>query len=361
LRALTTIGPLLILALLLPACGKKGLPLPPQPKGPLPPAEVAARQLGDDVLVVFRVPEPRGEKPARQPVRAELVRVAYAPGYEPQTDPSVFRRRGELVAVLEEDPLPSGELRRLSDGLLDKLQSRGIGSTLRYAIRVRDRRGRTSPLVVARDLVPMAPVSAPIGLEAEPTADGVRLVWKKPAVEGQLRYNVYRSQPGAELPVSPLNPHPIGVTEYLDSGAADGESYLYSVRVALAASIPYREGNPSAPLEVRAEDRFPPAAPQGLVAVQEGAAVRLFWDPNRERDLAGYRVYRRIDAGEWEMIGPDPVEQALYLDREVATGMWLAYRVTAVDRAEPPNESGLSELVELSMQAEPGSGAGNER
>jgi hypothetical protein len=361
LRLLHRSVPLLLLALLAPACGKKGPPLPPNPRGPLPATEVAARQLGGDVLVTFRVPEPRGQQPARQPVRAELIRVAYAPGYEAQPDPSVFRRRGELVAILEGDPLPSGELRRLVDGAIDQLQDGGIGSTLRYAVRVRDRRGRSSPLVVARDLVPVAPLPAPTALQAEPTADGVRLVWTKPAVEGQLRYNVYRAAPGEEPAPDPLNPQPLSVTEFLDGNVTVAESYLYTVRVALAESAPYREGEPSLPLEIRAEDRFPPAAPERLVAVQEGAAVRLFWDPNRERDLAGYRVYRRIGDGGWTMVGPDPVERALYLDQEVAIGQQLSYRVTAVDRADPPNESKLSVVVELELQAEPGSEAGEEQ
>jgi predicted small lipoprotein YifL len=109
LRLLNSTVALLLLALLVPACGKKGPPLPPSPRGPLPSTEVSARQLGSDILVTFKVPQPRGPKPARQPVRAELIRVAYAPGFEAQPDPSVFRRRGERVAILEGDPLPSGE------------------------------------------------------------------------------------------------------------------------------------------------------------------------------------------------------------------------------------------------------------
>ena len=32
-------------------CGKKGRPLPPLPRGPLPPSGVAARQLGDAIQV----------------------------------------------------------------------------------------------------------------------------------------------------------------------------------------------------------------------------------------------------------------------------------------------------------------------
>jgi hypothetical protein len=349
---------LLLLALLIPACGKKGAPLPPNPRGPLPATEVAARQLGSDVVVTFRVPEPRGYKPAREPVRAELVRVTYAPGQEPQPDPSVFRRRGERVAILDGNPLPSGKLRYLRDGTVAGLQDGGVGSTLRYAVRVRDRRGRSSPLVLARDLVPVPSAPAPAGLSAEPTADGVRLVWLKPAAEGTLRYNVYRAAAGGEPPVSPLNPQPLTVTEYLDDSVVIGESYSYWVRVALAESAPYREGVPSEAIEIEAEDRFPPDGPDGLVAVQEGTAVRLFWNPNSERDLAGYRVYRKVGDGGWRLVGPDPVEKSDYIDGDVAIGQRLAYRVTAVDRAEPPNESGQSEMAELELSAEPGSEPG---
>ena len=86
-------GWLLALLLLATACGKKGSPLPPLPRGPFPPENVAARQIGDRVLVGFDVPVARGDKPAQQPVRAELVRVEYSPGLEPPVDADAFRRR----------------------------------------------------------------------------------------------------------------------------------------------------------------------------------------------------------------------------------------------------------------------------
>jgi hypothetical protein len=346
----------ILLMLLAVGCGKRGDPIPPEPRGPLPPGMVRARQIGDRVVVSFTVPEPRGDKPARQPVRAELIRVAYEPGFEPPADPGVFRRRGEQVNFAEGDPLTSGERLRLVDHRLDSAKGGWIGSTLRYAVRVRDRRGRSSPLVMTRDVVPIAPAPAPLRLQAEPTADGVRLFWERPSAEGQFKYNVYRSdleRPPAE---SPLNSQPLDVTEYLDSTVTVGERYIYSVRVAMADSLPYREGESSGPLETLAEDRFPPAAPEGLVAVQEASAVRLFWNPNKERDLAGYRVYRRTGGGDWLLIGSDPVEKSDYLDEEVTVGQILSYRVTAVDKADPPNESPLSDSVELELLAEPGGG-----
>lgn len=337
------------------ACGKKGRPLPPQPHGPLAPSEVRGRQLGRLVQVGFLAPPPRGVQPAQQPVLAELVRVAYEPGRDAPPDPDAFRRRGIVVDRKEGDPLPVGARIGLEDHGLDQLPDRGVGWTLRFAVRIRDRRGRPSPLVVARDLVPLAVVPAPSGLAAQPTADGIRVVWRAPDVPVQtaLRYKIYRARAGEAWPEVPLNSDPLEATEYLDAGVEPGVRYAYQVRVALAVGLPYREGEPSAAAEVLAEDRLAPAAPEGLVAVQEGHAVRLFWNPNRERDLAGYRLQRSVDGGPWTSIGPNPLEQPLFLDTDVQPGQHLIYRVAAVDRAQPQNESAASEPVELVLVEEP--------
>lgn len=343
----------LLAVLLAAACGKKGPPLPPAPRGPLPPQAVAARQVGRTIEVRFGVPGARGTHPAQQPVRAELVRVRYEPGVEPSADPDVFRRRGEIVAVADGDPLQSGTRLSLIDRSVAQVSDAGVGPTLRYAVRVRDRRGRPSPLVLAKDLVPLAVVAAPGALRAEPTADGVRLVWEAPQGAGPFRYNVYRSPPDAPHAESPLNANPIADTEYLDGSVRAGERHVYWVRVALADGIPYREGETSRLREILTRDLFAPAAPQGLVAVQEGDAVRLFWDPNRERDLAGYRLYRWLGSGPWSRIGPDPVERPLYLDEDVLEDQHPFYRVTAVDRATPANESRPSPTAGVKVLGEP--------
>jgi hypothetical protein len=315
--------------------------------------DVRARQIGNNAEVWFQVPEPRGSKPKQQLGRAELVRITYPPGVEAPPDPDAFRRRGELVAQKEGAPLPSGVRIGLVDDSLDQLPGAGTGYTLRYAVRIRDYRGRSSPLVVGEDLVPATPAPAPRSLRAEPTADGVRLTWQAPEGEGPFQYNVYRSQPDGPPAGSPLNSSPLTGTEFLDESAATGSSYVYVVRVALADGPPYREGWTCDPLELVAEDRFAPASPQGLVAVQEGKAVRLFWNPNSERDLGGYRVYRRVNGGPWTRLDPPVVEQPLYLDADVEVGQRLAYRIAAIDRAVPPNEGEPSAAVELDLLDEP--------
>jgi hypothetical protein len=336
------------------SCGKKGAPYPPEPRGPGSVTALSARQIGNRIEVACDLPQSKGDKHGQQLTRVELVRVTFAPGRETPPDSDVFRRRGERVNVAQGDPLVAGVRIRLADERLADLGADIAGSTLRYAVRVLDRRGRSSPLVVAVDLVPEPSAAAPRGLSAEPTADGMRVAWTGPPFEEGRSYNLYRSSIGDPEPEQPLNPEPLTVTEYLDDQVVSGERYRYFVRVSLAAGLPRREGETSEVREVLARDVFPPSPPSGLVAVQEGDGVRLFWDPGPERDLAGYRVYRRQgEDGAWNRIGPDPVERPLYLDAEVSAGQRWSYHVTAIDRAEPPNESEPSSDALLDVVDEP--------
>jgi len=353
---------LLALLLLAPACGKVGPPMPPLPRGPLAPEAVAARQIGDRVVVGFNVSAARGDKPAQQPVRAELVRVGYSAGLEPPPDPDAFRRRGEVVGQLLADPLEEGARMFLEDSRLAELPEGGLGWTLRYGVRVRDRRGRPSPLVVAKDLIPLPTAPEARLLTAEPTAAGVRLVWEAPAGEREHTFNVYRSAPGVAWPDSPLNAAPLAITAYLDSLVEIGRTYAYTVRVSLAPDMPYRESKASNVFELVAEDRFAPDPPDGLIVVQEGVGVRLFWNPNSERDLAGYRIYRsREGEDSWHAVGPDRIDTPSFLDTDVRVGERWTYRVTAVDRADRTNESAPSAVVDVELVQEPGAPGSGDR
>jgi hypothetical protein len=335
------------------ACGKKAPPTPPAPRGPLPPRLVEARQLGQEVRVAFTLSEPRGAHPTQRPHAAELVRVEFPPGSQPTDDPDAFRRRGRVVARLDVAARAPGERLALADEGLAELSNAGEGWTLRYGVRVVDRRGRLSPLVVARDLDLLRPPPAPVGLVAEATGEGIRLRWDAGGGDAVGRYSVYRRAPGEPAPERAIHPEPVSRNEYLDATAVPGSTYEYEVRAAAADGMPLRESAPSASIAVLAEDRSAPAPPERLVAVQERRAVRLFWNPSPERDVAGYRVYRRGSDGAWRAIGPALVDRPLHLDTAIESGQRLAYRVTAVDRAQPPNESLPSAEVEFDVGEEP--------
>jgi hypothetical protein len=342
---------MLVACLAATGCGKEGRPMPPEPRGPLPAGSVEARQIGSRVVVALTVPEPRGSQIAQQPVAVEILRVAYAPGLAAPVDAEAFRLRGEFVAGLERDPLEPGARLLVEDPSVAALERGPEGWTLRYAVRVRDRRGRPSPLVAATDLVMAADLPAPGAPGAEATADGVHLRW--PAAGDAAKFNVYRAREEGPFGERPLNPQPLSSPDYLDAEAQLGARYRYSVRQLAAEGAPPRESASSVETTVLAEDRFAPGKPDGLVAVQEGNAVRLFWSPNGERDLAGYRLYRRAGEGAWERIGPDPIVEPLFLDAGVSAGARVEYRVAAIDRATPANESAASDAIDVNVVADP--------
>jgi hypothetical protein len=333
-------------------CGKKGPPLPPPPRGPHDPRSVSVRQIGELPYIVFELPARRGDKPVQEMARVELIRVVYDSDAPPPPTPDAYRRRGERVHIEHGDPFTPGAVLAMSDPTVAELDRKGVSQTLRYAVRVLDRRGRPSAWVAAPDLVLLAAADPPVGLTAEPTAAGVRLVWSGAAESG---YNLYRST--ADGSQVALNDLPVRAQEYLDEDVRIGQLYTYRVRALLAEGRPRRESADSAAAIVTAVDRFPPQPPQGLVAVQEGIGVRLFWDPSPERDVAGYRVFRSVDGADFERIGPDPLVRPLYLDTKVSPGQRVRYRVTAVDGTVPPNESGYEETPPLMLIDEPVPGA----
>lgn len=331
-------------------CGKKGSPLPPYPRGPRPASILEVRQVGDRVRLTCTSPEPRGAAPGQALARAEWWLVRFPPGSEPEVDPDVFRRRGLAVASVELREAPAGapvEAEVVPEG--------AAGVILRYAVRTWDLSGRSSDLTIAPDLVLVETAPGPSDLAAEVTAAGIRLRWDAPP-ESAAAFNVYRRRGDGPWPRDPLNPEPLDTPAFLDASVTLGARYHYEIRSSLGEGRPRRETAGSNVVTIDAIDVFPPQAPTGVAIVQEGAAVRLFWTPNRERDVRGYRVYRRAPGGEWASIGPT-LSRNTWVDRTVVAGASYEYRVAAVDSADPPNESAPSEPVEIRIAREPDAGA----
>jgi hypothetical protein len=341
------------------ACGKVGPLQPPAPRGPLPPAAVEARQVGDRVEVALTVPQARGHDPSQAVQRTEILRVAYPSGRTPPLEPDALRVRGDVVASVESDHAKPGDRIVIADPSLGRLADAGIGWTLRYGVRLRDRRGRPSALVVVKDLTTVPAVAAPRALTGQASGDGVRLAWEAPDGAPTATYNVYRGPADGKLSERPLNVQPLSSRDELDAAAEPGKTYRYVVRAVAAEGPPYRESDSSNVVIVDASDRFAPAPPSGLVAVQEGSSVRLLWNPGVETDLEGYRIYRKLGDGEFARIGGEIVRQPSFLDPGVAPGSLATYRVTALDRAVPPNESDPSAEVQLHVVADPGAVPGD--
>jgi len=90
-------------------------------------------------------------------------------------------------------------------------------------------------------------------------------------------------------------------------------------------------------------DTFPPAAPKALQSVASVGAITLIWEPNAERDLAGYIVLRGGGEADLQPITASPITATQFKD-DLAPGTRHVYAVRAVDKAG--NASAISNRVE---------------
>jgi fibronectin type 3 domain-containing protein len=188
-------------------------------------------------------------------------------------------------------------------------------------------------------IVPRPPPPAPQGLTAEAGPGGVRLAWQPdgPAVIG---YDVYRRGAQERTFLDPIGRLDAGASGYFDETARFGERYIYAV-TAVAARQPAIASAIGSTVEVDYRDRFPPAAPGGLVALVEEGRVRLAWEAAQAADLAGYRVTRASGGGAFQPVAAALVTASEWVDESVAAGTTYTWRVESVDQAgnaSPPAE-----------------------
>ncbi|MFG2593815.1 PA14 domain-containing protein [Streptomyces sp. NPDC048438] len=83
-------------------------------------------------------------------------------------------------------------------------------------------------------------------------------------------------------------------------------------------------------------DTVKPLTPAGLTAAynRDTAKTTLRWTANKEIDLAGYRVYRRLSTTQWAKVsGSSLLTSPSFADATPATGQTFLYEVRAVDKA----------------------------
>ncbi|MEU1411533.1 PA14 domain-containing protein [Streptomyces sp. NPDC005731] len=85
-----------------------------------------------------------------------------------------------------------------------------------------------------------------------------------------------------------------------------------------------------------AVDTVKPLASTGLTAAynRDTSKTTLRWAANKEMDLAGYRVYRRLSTTQWAKVsGSSLLTSPSFVDATPATGQTFLYEVRAVDKA----------------------------
>jgi len=146
-----------------------------------------------------------------------------------------------------------------------------------------------------------------------------------------IAYNVYDvTNPDA---AAKLTPTLLAESSFSDPRIVWGETRCYVVVAAQVVGAETIESEaPPAACDTLV-DTFPPAVPKGISAIASEGAIHLIWEPNSEKDLAGYLVLRGVDPAETlELITPAPIAEPSLKDT-VQPGVAYAYVVRAVDKA----------------------------
>jgi hypothetical protein len=355
------------LLIFLAGCGAPGEPQPPSPTIPAAVTDLSVHQVGDALELTFTLPvrTVAGER-LTMPPAVEILRATLGP--DGSVDAKSFRVVQTIPGALVSQYLADGHL-QVADPLGPGDMRAHSGATLVYRVRTRASRKRASPdsNTVAVQVFPVP--ERVTSIHTNITAAAMELSWSVPRhtsggepVGAIQEYHVYRgeidaasaeaawkdpSQAKWRVPLALLGASEIA--SYRDTAFAFGKTYVYTVRSVILAAGQGLESADSVPAIVTPQRTFPPAPPQGLLAVvvtPPGASleVDLSWSMNTETDLAGYHVYRseQQDA-QGPMLTPDLLLAPTYRDRSVVSGHRYWYRITAVDRAG--NESLPSSAV----------------
>ena len=332
---------LMILALQVGGCAKKGPPVPWDSIVPKRIVDLVATPREDRLLLEWTIPKENTDKTSLTDLaefkilRSEGVLI----GEECRgcgEKPKVVREmklakedlaRGKKMAIFFEDQEP----RRVYVYEVVSVNHRG------------DPSAPSNPVTVYWDHSPQAP-----GMVTTERGDKrVELSWDP--VEGVTGYNVYRRTDQEEgFPLNPLNRELLKVTQYTDLNVQNDIKYVYSVRSVKRVVKTDVEGKGSPGIPATPTKLTPPSIPVGLVAIPLKEGMELNWRRNAEPDLLGYYVYR-LKSGEEEFkrLNESPVTKEVYLDTDVVLEQEYEYAITAVDNSPRRNESPRSEEVKV--------------
>ncbi len=363
------------------SCGKRGPSLPPIKVLPAKVVDLKARQIGDSAILSFLIPEKNTDGSPIDGTLSAIVLCSVEQIQEEVSSPPSYDEFLKMAKIcMKVDPEKIRRNKRdqrayVEDKIFERYGEKAEEKLFSYAIQLKDDKGKISALSNISSVKSGRPLSTPTRLQARVLEDGIQLLWKPPLSETvekeEQLYNLYRMEvlsseqfTGARASrtdkastalleeeelkflFEPINKQPISETMYVDGFFQFGKHYLYSARSLHDDSGLFRESRNSNIIDVQPQDIFPPESPKGLIAVAEGGVIRLFWYPNSESDLGGYKIYRASErSGPFLFITETPPHMTSYTDRDVIPEKTSHYYLTAFDNSEPANESVASSII----------------
>ena len=391
----------LLFLLIFSSCGKKGAILPPLARKPKKIETVEILQRGENILLKWTNPTTyvddnlltniseveiwllRREKEDEESEESEESAVSTASD-EPVAM-EVFKEEAELIATLERENFGQyqeyvDEAQVIPPFLYSfKLDKDSMSKKLIFSLRIKDRRKYESEFSDLRVVTPSILPLPPRNLKAIVYKDRISLIWKIPEVNideslpsNLLGYNVYRTlekekpqklnpalakgkivhdenlPPGGHYLISMVRVLLEPWVKYDDMDFQFGNVYHYFVRSSATEYVPFLESEDSEPIEIEPEDSFAPDPPAGMMIIAGENVISLNWNDNHEEDLAGYRVWRKVEGeDEYKVLMTEPIKENAYSDATVEKNRRYYYAITAQDIMgnESKKSEGISEIL----------------
>lgn len=346
-----SVSALLIAGLIVsvPACGKRGPPLPPLRPSPAAVGELSVVRRADSVTIRFT--PPTANQDGSEPLaldRIEIFAVTLAADKAPPFAEELRVPANRITTIVPEAapgvaPASTPTAAAVETFVETVPASAGIRYYQVVPFANRSRAGAASALVtVPLDTAPKVPQGGAVTYDEQT----LTLTWTADAAATYLVYNL-------DAPDTPLQRRnePLKAGKFTQP-VVFGTRVCFAIRSIEGTAPLAIESAASADVCVTPADTFPPPAPVNLVALASEGAIALTWDAVAaadlpRNDLAGYIVLR--GEGSSDRLQPlmtEPVTGASFNDTTAKAGVRYFYAVVAVDRATPANRSKNSNVVE---------------
>jgi len=122
----------------------------------------------------------------------------------------------------------------------------------------------------------------------------------------------------------------------------------YSAVSTLKFADNYYESENGIQVKIFPRDISPPETVKGIYSLAKLDSITIFWQANKEPDLAGYNIYRKSGRdGIYIKINETPVKKTEYTDVPPLKNTKYIYYVVAVDKSLVGNESQPGETMEF--------------
>jgi len=338
---LVTAGALVLAVAATGGCGRKTEPLTPD--SPRPEAVNNIKIAVRDVVAYLSWPIPEKN------VEGKILGTADIKGFRVYRAEQSRERKRPLYRQVAEISLANPAPAQVQNGIVT-WNDTGLqyGKVYVYRVRAYSIKGGASGYSDEVRAAPLLSLAAPKNLKAAGGDGSVMLSWEPVTTrsdgslhQGFVGYLLYRGTEPGKHDDLPLNKEPVAGSAYEDTTVINGKSFYYRARTVDSPVRPWQESPDSSEVSATPLDKTPPKPPTGITVVPGIGRVFLTWNENKERDLAGYHVYRsRKAGGERKRLTDKPLNRTTYSDEKVGQGATYYYSITAVDTSG--NESARS-------------------